>query len=68
MKTSKYRNESIIIGIFGFISRFEVIHTDKYAALKLACVKRSDRGCYQIQAVNPLGEHMASFLVTVTGT
>lgn len=46
--------------------RFEVIHTDKYAALKLACVKRSDRGCYQIQAVNPLGEHMASFLVTVT--
>jgi len=45
-----------------------VIHTDKYAALKLACVKRSDRGCYQIQAVNPLGEHMASFLVTVTGT
>lgn len=46
--------------------RFEVIHTDKYAALKLASVKRSDRGCYQIQAVNPLGEHMASFLVTVT--
>jgi len=45
-----------------------VIHTDKYAALKLACVKRSDRGCYQIQAVNPLGDHMASFLVTVTGT
>lgn len=50
-----------------FISRFEVIHTDKYAALKLACVKRSDRGCYQIQAVNPLGDHTASFLVTVTG-
>lgn len=44
-----------------------MIHTDKYAALKLACVKRSDRGCYQIQAVNPLGDHMASFLVTVTG-
>lgn len=49
------------------IYRFEVIHTDKYAALKLACVKRSDRGCYQILATNPLGEHMASFLVTVTG-
>ncbi|VVC32972.1 Hypothetical protein CINCED_3A025396 [Cinara cedri] len=46
--------------------RFEVIHTDKYAALKLASIKRSDRGCYQIQAVNPLGEHTASFLVTVT--
>uniref|UniRef100_A0A2S2Q9M5 Titin n=2 Tax=Sipha flava TaxID=143950 RepID=A0A2S2Q9M5_9HEMI len=46
--------------------RFEVIHTDKYTALKLACVKRSDRGCYQIQAVNALGDHTASFLVTVT--
>jgi hypothetical protein len=50
------------------IFRFEVIHTDKYTALKLACVKRSDRGCYQIQAVNALGDHTASFLVTVTGT
>ncbi|XP_050542211.1 muscle M-line assembly protein unc-89-like isoform X1 [Daktulosphaira vitifoliae] len=46
--------------------RYEVIHTDKFAALKLAAVKRSDRGCYQVHAVNPIGEHTASFLVTVT--
>ncbi|XP_050422468.1 uncharacterized protein LOC126834526 isoform X2 [Adelges cooleyi] len=46
--------------------RYEVIHTDKFAALKLPAVKRSDRGCYQIHAVNPIGEYTASFLVTVT--
>ncbi|XP_050302347.1 uncharacterized protein LOC126740395 isoform X2 [Anthonomus grandis grandis] len=46
--------------------RFDIEFADKSFSLKIADAKRSDRGEYQIKAVNKLGEDSASFLVTVT--
>lgn len=46
--------------------RYEMIDTDKSTVLKIAQAKRSDRGEYQIRAVNQIGEDSTSFLVTVT--
>lgn len=46
--------------------RYEITNADKTSALKVQHAKRIDRGEYQIRAVNTLGEHTGSFLVTVT--
>ncbi|XP_044732127.1 protein slender lobes [Chrysoperla carnea] len=46
--------------------RYEVINVDKTSAVKVKNAKRVDRGEYQVRAVNKLGEHTATFLVTVT--
>ncbi|XP_048521357.1 muscle M-line assembly protein unc-89-like isoform X2 [Dendroctonus ponderosae] len=46
--------------------RYEIDYTDKSLSLKIADAQRSDRGEYQVKAVNKLGEETASFLVTVT--
>lgn len=46
--------------------RYEVVTTDKNSSLKIASAKRSDRGEYNLRAINKLGEDTVSFLVTVT--
>ncbi|GLV42578.1 myomesin and myosin binding protein [Carabus blaptoides fortunei] len=46
--------------------RYEIINTDRASVLRVGEAKRSDRGEYQIRAVNQLGEDHTSFLVTVT--
>lgn len=46
--------------------RYEIINTDRSSVLRVGEAKRSDRGEYQIRAVNKLGEDHTSFLVTVT--
>ncbi|KAF2897463.1 hypothetical protein ILUMI_08712 [Ignelater luminosus] len=46
--------------------RYEIESTDKYSSVRLADARRTDRGEYQVKAVNKLGEAVASFLVTVT--
>ncbi|KAL1501725.1 hypothetical protein ABEB36_007001 [Hypothenemus hampei] len=46
--------------------RCEIEYSDKSYSIKIADAKRSDRGEYQIRAVNKLGSDTASFLVTVT--
>lgn len=48
-------------------SRHEMEYFDKTAVLKVKNAERSDRGEYQIQAINPLGEDVASVLVTIAG-
>lgn len=47
--------------------RHEITTTDKGASLRVSEARRSDRGEYQVRAVNQLGEDVAAFLVTVTG-
>lgn len=47
--------------------RFELAHSERYATLRVGEARRSDRGEYQVRAVNKLGEDTASFLVTVAG-
>ncbi len=46
--------------------RYEVVTNDKNSSLKIANAKRSDRGEYNLRAINKLGEDNVSFLVTVT--
>lgn len=46
--------------------RYEIDYSDKTSTLKIADAQRSDRGEYQIKAVNKLGADTASFLVTIT--
>lgn len=46
--------------------RYEIMESDKSSVLKVGEAKRTDRGEYQIRAVNKLGEDSTSFLVTVT--
>ncbi|XP_076262798.1 myomesin and myosin binding protein isoform X2 [Rhynchophorus ferrugineus] len=46
--------------------RYEIEYVDKSSILKINEARRTDRGEYQIKAVNKLGEDAASFLVTVT--
>ncbi|CAH0547510.1 unnamed protein product [Brassicogethes aeneus] len=46
--------------------RYELEYDDKCSILKINEARRTDRGEYQIKAVNKLGEDHASFLVTVT--
>ncbi len=45
--------------------KHEIEYVDKTAILKVKNAQRSDRGEYQIQAVNDLGEEVASILVTI---
>lgn len=46
--------------------RYEITTNDKNSFLKIKKAQRSDRGEYNVRAVNKLGEFNASFLVTVT--
>ncbi|CRL08297.1 CLUMA_CG021249, isoform A [Clunio marinus] len=46
--------------------RFEIINSDKNSSLKIDNTMRTDRGEYNLRAINKLGEDVASFLVTVT--
>lgn len=46
--------------------RNEITTNDKNSFLKLTKVTRTDRGEYNVRAINKLGEFSASFLVTVT--
>lgn len=46
--------------------RYEIENTDRTSILRVGEARRTDRGEYQIKAVNKLGEDLASFLVTVT--
>lgn len=46
--------------------RYEIEYIDKSSVLKVGEALRTDRGEYQVKAVNKLGECNASFLVTVT--
>lgn len=46
--------------------RYELVSNDKNSSLKIASAKRSDRGEYNLRAINKLGEDNVSFLVTVT--
>lgn len=46
--------------------RYEIEYNDKIASVKIENALRSDRGEYQIKAVNKLGQDQASFLVTIT--
>lgn len=45
--------------------KYDIEYIDKSAILKVRDVKRSDRGEYQIHAINVLGEDVASILVTI---
>ncbi|KAL3275179.1 hypothetical protein HHI36_019948 [Cryptolaemus montrouzieri] len=46
--------------------RHELEYIDKTAIVKIENALRSDRGEYQIRAVNKMGQDQASFLVTIT--
>lgn len=46
--------------------RYEILTNDKFSSVKITNTKRSDRGEYQLKAINKLGEDNAFFLVTVT--
>lgn len=46
--------------------RYELVTNDKNSSLKIASAMRSDRGEYNLRAINKLGEDNVSFLVTVT--
>ncbi|KAJ6640825.1 Titin like [Pseudolycoriella hygida] len=46
--------------------RYEIVSNDKHSSLKITGAKRSDRGEYNLRAINKLGEDNVSFLVTVT--
>ncbi|XP_044748858.1 serine-rich adhesin for platelets [Coccinella septempunctata] len=46
--------------------RYETEYNDKIASVKIENALRTDRGEYQIKAVNKLGHDQASFLVTIT--
>lgn len=46
--------------------RYEIETSDKNSSLRISNAQRSDRGEYNLRAINKLGEDYASFLVTVT--
>ncbi|KAJ3660837.1 hypothetical protein Zmor_005268 [Zophobas morio] len=46
--------------------RYEIEYVDKCSILKVGEASRTDRGEYQIKAVNKIGEDITSFLVTIT--
>lgn len=46
--------------------RYEIENNEKFSILKINEAARSDRGEYQVKAVNKIGEDITSFLVTVT--
>ncbi|XP_018330040.1 muscle M-line assembly protein unc-89 isoform X2 [Agrilus planipennis] len=46
--------------------RHEIENGDRFSTVKINEVVRSDRGEYQVKAVNKLGEDVSSFLVTIT--
>lgn len=46
--------------------RVEITNTPKFSMLKIHSARRSDRGEYQIHAMNAIGEDTAAFLVTIT--
>lgn len=46
--------------------RYEIENTDKNSTLKIENTNRTDRGEYNLRAINKLGEDNSSFLVTVT--
>lgn len=56
-----HNGETILNG-----ERYEIEESEKTSSLKISEAKRSDRGEYQIKAVNKLGEDVTSFMVTVT--
>lgn len=56
-----HNNEIVTSG-----DRNEITTNDKNSFLKLTKVTRTDRGEYNVRAINKLGEFGASFLVTVT--
>ncbi|XP_059613730.1 titin-like isoform X2 [Phlebotomus argentipes] len=47
-------------------NRHEIVTTERNSSLKITNARRSDRGEYNVRAINSLGEDNASFLVTVT--
>lgn len=46
--------------------RYEIETYDNSTTLRITEARRSDRGEYQVKAINKLGQDQASFLVTVT--
>lgn len=46
--------------------RYEIANLEKNSTLKITNSNRSDRGEYNLRAINKLGEDNSSFLVTVT--
>ncbi|CAG9781719.1 unnamed protein product [Diatraea saccharalis] len=46
--------------------RVEISNTPKFSVLKIHSARRSDRGEYQVNAKNNIGEDTAAFLVTIT--
>lgn len=46
--------------------RYEISDNDKNSLLKITNSNRSDRGEYNLRAINKLGEDNSSFLVTIT--
>ncbi|XP_065221788.1 titin [Planococcus citri] len=46
-------------------NRYDIEYADKTAILKVRDAQRCDRGEYQIQAINELGEDVASIMVTI---
>ncbi|KRT86864.1 Fibronectin domain-containing protein, partial [Oryctes borbonicus] len=46
--------------------RYEIENSDNSTTLRITEAKRSDRGEYQVKALNKLGQDRTSFLVTVT--
>lgn len=46
--------------------RYEITNNDKNSSLKITNSNRTDRGEYNLRAINKLGEDNSSFLVTVT--
>lgn len=45
--------------------KYEMEYVDQTASVKIKNAERNDRGEYQIQASNVLGEDLASILVTI---
>lgn len=48
--------------------RHTIENADGESTLKISDTKRPDRGEYTVKGYNKLGEHLSSFLVTITGT
>lgn len=48
--------------------RYEIINSEKNSSLKIDNSNRTDRGEYNLRAINKLGEDNSSFLVTVTAS
>ncbi|GJQ70967.1 hypothetical protein Trydic_g883 [Trypoxylus dichotomus] len=46
--------------------RYEIENSENSTTLRITEAKRSDRGEYQVKAINKLGQDQTSFLVTVT--